>query len=301
MSVAPVALSLTGGVISAISILGLPTEIYLYGTQLVMNIFGCAVGVVLVRNVILPVVFPLRLVSLFQYIEMRFRSRLLRKYATACQLTSCYIYVGICLYAPSLALSSVTSLPTWASVLVMGVVCTFYITIGGVKAVVYTDVLQTLVMFFGVLAVVAVACRDIGGIARVWAAAEEGQRLEFFNLDTSPFARHTLWSTLVVGVYMMISFLGLSQSQYQRFASVPTLAQAQMLALLFFLGLTLLWGTFYVSGLVAYAIYSDCDPLNSGKIEKADQIIPYMVSDKLGHLTGMPGLFVAAVYGGVLR
>nr|XP_027212081.1 sodium-coupled monocarboxylate transporter 1-like [Penaeus vannamei] len=100
---------------------------------------------------------------------------------------------------------------------------------------------------------------------------------------------------------MMISFLGLSQSQYQRFASVPTLAQAQMLALLFFLGLTLLWGTFYVSGLVAYAIYSDCDPLNSGKIEKADQIIPYMVSDKLGHLTGMPGLFVAAVYGGVLR
>lgn len=45
---------------------GLPTEIYLYGTQLVMNILGCVVGVVLVRNVILPVVYPLRLVSLFQ-------------------------------------------------------------------------------------------------------------------------------------------------------------------------------------------------------------------------------------------
>ncbi|ROT76754.1 hypothetical protein C7M84_004653 [Penaeus vannamei] len=314
-----------------------------------MNIFGCAVGVVLVRNVILPVVYPLRLVSLFQYIEMRFRSRLLRKYATACQLTSCYIYVGICLYAPSLALSSVTSLPTWASVLVMGVVCTFYITIGGVKAVVYTDVLQTLVMFFGVLAVVAGRVpghrRHHPGVGGRRGRTEAGvfQRAlfrkaicfaqsqrpgihhpgRFFlcrakpvrsgvasrlaltsipipSLDTSPFARHTLWSTLVVGVYMMISFLGLSQSQYQRFASVPTLAQAQMLALLFFLGLTLLWGTFYVSGLVAYAIYSDCDPLNSGKIEKADQIIPYMVSDKLGHLTGMPGLFVAAVYGGVL-
>lgn len=70
---------------------------------------------------------------------------------------------------------------------------------------------------------------------------------------------------------------------------------------MFLFGLALLWGTFYVSGLVAYAVYSDCDPLSSGMIEKADQIIPYMVSDKLGHLTGMPGLFVAAVYGGVLR
>lgn len=65
--------------------------------------------------------------------------------------------------------------------------------------------------------------------------------------------------------------------------------------------MSLLWGVFYTSGLVAYALYKDCDPLTSGKIEKPDQIIPYMVTDKLNHLTGMPGLFVAAVYGGVLR
>ncbi|XP_069970064.1 sodium-coupled monocarboxylate transporter 1 isoform X2 [Penaeus vannamei] len=300
MSLAPVAFSLTGGVISAISILGLPTELYLYGTQLVMNIFGAVVGVLVVRNVILPIVYPLRLVSIYQYIEIRFNSRALRKFATACQLLSSCFYVGLCLYAPSLALSSVTSLPTWASVIIMGSICTFYITIGGVKAVVYTDVIQTLVMFFGVLAVVIVVCRNMGGIEEVWEVAGQGGRLEFFNLDPSPFTRHTLWSTLVMGVFMVFSFLGVSQPQYQRFASVPTLAQAQLLSLLFLLGMSLLWGVFYTSGLVAYALYKDCDPLTFGKIEKPDQIIPYMVTDKLNHLTGMPGLFVAAVYGGVL-
>nr|XP_027227543.1 sodium-coupled monocarboxylate transporter 1-like [Penaeus vannamei] len=300
MSLAPVAFSLTGGVISAISILGLPTELYLYGTQLVMNIFGAVVGVLVVRNVILPIVYPLRLVSIYQYIEIRFNSRALRKFATACQLLSSCFYVGLCLYAPSLALSSVTNLPTWASVIIMGSICTFYITIGGVKAVVYTDVIQTLVMFFGVLAVVIVVCRNMGGIEEVWEVAGQGGRLEFFNLDPSPFTRHTLWSTLVMGVFMVFSFLGVSQPQYQRFASVPTLAQAQLLSLLFLLGMSLLWGVFYTSGLVAYALYKDCDPLTSGKIEKPDQIIPYMVTDKLNHLTGMPGLFVAAVYGGVL-
>ncbi|XP_063598194.1 sodium-coupled monocarboxylate transporter 1-like [Penaeus indicus] len=129
MSLAPVAFSLTGGVISAISILGLPTELYLYGTQLVMNILGAVVGVLVVRNIILPIVYPLRLVSIYQYIEIRFKSRVLRKFATACQLLSSCFYVGLCLYAPSLALSSVTNLPTWASVIIMGSICTFYITI----------------------------------------------------------------------------------------------------------------------------------------------------------------------------
>lgn len=62
-----------------------------------------------------------------------------------------------------------------------------------------------------------------------------------------------------------------------------------------------LWGLFFFSGLVAYAQYQDCDPLALGRIDKPDQIIPYLIMDKLGHFTGLPGVFVAAVYGGVLR
>ena len=69
----------------------------------------------------------------------------------------------------------------------------------------------------------------------------------------------------------------------------------------FMVGMTGMWFLFYSSGVVAYAMYRDCDPLTSGRIEKADQILPYLVMDKLGHFTGLPGLFVAAVYGGVLR
>lgn len=73
------------------------------------------------------------------------------------------------------------------------------------------------------------------------------------------------------------------------------------LVLVFIVGITLLWGTQYFTGLVAYAVYRDCDPLTSGKIDKPDQILPFLVTEKLGHLPGLPGLFVAAVYGGLLR
>lgn len=57
----------------------------------------------------------------------------------------------------------------------------------------------------------------------------------------------------------------------------------------------------YLVGLAAYAVYSDCDPLASGKISKPGQILAYLVAHKLSHLTGLPGLFVAAIYGAVLR
>ncbi|ROT65751.1 sodium/solute symporter [Penaeus vannamei] len=102
------------------------------------------------------------------------------------------------------------------------------------------------------------------------------------------------------GIYLIVAYVGLNQQTYQRFASVETLTISLRLCTFFLFGLWALWVLFYFSGLVAYATYSTCDPLTAGSIEKADQIIPYLVVDKLGHIRGLPGLFVAAVYGGVL-
>lgn len=67
--------------------------------------------------------------SLLQYIEMRYKSRPLRLLATTCNLINKFFYMGICLYAPSLALSTVTNLSTLASMVIMGGICTFYITV----------------------------------------------------------------------------------------------------------------------------------------------------------------------------
>ncbi|KAB7502994.1 Sodium-coupled monocarboxylate transporter 1 [Armadillidium nasatum] len=184
---------------------------------------------------------------------MRFGSEGLTKLCSISQMLNMGLYLGICLYTPSLALSSVTDLPNWASIVCLGLVCTFYISIGGVKAVVYTDVVQTLIMFIGILAVIIVVCIELGGVGAVFDIAEKGERIEIFKL-----------------------------------------------CVMFFVGLVVLWSLFYFTGLVAYAAYADCDPLATKQIEKPDQIVPFLVADKLKHLPGMAGLFVAAVYGAVL-
>nr|XP_053629117.1 uncharacterized protein LOC128686309 [Cherax quadricarinatus] len=86
---------------------------------------------------------------------------------------------------------------------------------GGVKAVVYTDVMQTLLMFGGVLLVVIISYIDLGGVGNIWAEAEKGSRIEFFNLDTSPFVRHTFHS-LDTSPFVRHTFHSLDTSPFVR-------------------------------------------------------------------------------------
>nr|XP_027229958.1 sodium-dependent multivitamin transporter-like [Penaeus vannamei] len=100
MNPVAITLSLLGGVVSALSVLGNTTEIYLYGTQLWMNLIGCFWGSLVVVHLLLPTIYPLGLSSMNQYLQFRFDSNLLKKLASITQIVHSAMYLGICLYAP---------------------------------------------------------------------------------------------------------------------------------------------------------------------------------------------------------
>ena len=89
------------------------------------------------------------------------------------------LYSGVVLYAPALALEATTGISTAASVIGMGLICTFYSTIGGIKAVLITDVFQGLLMLIAVILVIATAAVNAGGLDRLWDIARQGSRIEF--------------------------------------------------------------------------------------------------------------------------
>ncbi|NXW52037.1 SC5A6 protein, partial [Nyctiprogne leucopyga] len=159
MGFLPVALSLLATFQSAVAILGVPAEIYRFGTE--YWFLGCSylLGLLIPAHVFIPVFYRLRITSTYEYLELRFNKTV--------------IYMGVVLYAPALALNAVTGFDLWSAVLTMGLVCTLYTTLGGLKAVIWTDVFQTLVMFAGQLAVIVVGARRVGGMARVWRLAEQ--------------------------------------------------------------------------------------------------------------------------------
>ncbi|XP_063889440.1 sodium-coupled monocarboxylate transporter 1-like isoform X2 [Scylla paramamosain] len=237
-SLAPPAimLSLLGGAISAISILGTATEAYYFGAEFLISFVGITLGMTLLYFILLPTLFTLNLVSIHE---------------------------------------------------------------GGVRAVVWTDVLQVIVMVLGPITIIALCITEVGGVGQAWAIVQNGSRFTV-NTDPSIFVRNSAWGTAVYGFYLTLMFFGANQAAFQRFSSMRSLQMAQRISLLTGVGWIILWSVFFFSGLAAYVVYHDCDPLASGKIRKHDMILSYLIMDRLGHLRGVAGLFVAAVCGGAL-
>ena len=89
------------------------------------------------------------------------------------------LYSGVVLYAPALALEATTGLSKNLSIILIGLVCAFYSSIGGIKAVLITDLFQGLLMFVAVFVVIATAANAVGGLSEIWRIAEEGGRIQF--------------------------------------------------------------------------------------------------------------------------
>ncbi|KAG7282796.1 hypothetical protein CRUP_012185 [Coryphaenoides rupestris] len=169
----------------------------------------------------------------------------------------------------------------------------FLIATGGIKAVIWTDVFQIVVMLAGFLAIFIHGTVLAGGPARVLEIAYNGSRLNFNE-------RYSFWSLSVGGSLVWLSMYGVNQAQVQRFISCRTEREAQWSLFVNQIGLCLVVGSAVTCGIVMFAYYINCDPLVSGKISTPDQYMPYFVLDIFENHPGFPGLFLACAYSGTL-
>ncbi|GLH06851.1 Putative sodium-dependent multivitamin transporter [Gryllus bimaculatus] len=299
LSVLPVAFSLMASFMSAITLMGVSTENYMYGTQFVVINFGYGLVTPVAAYGFLPVFFRLRSTSAYQYLEMRFgpRVRLLASIAFSLQMV---LYMGIVLYAPALAVEAVTGLPKMGAILAVGLVCTFYSTIGGMKAVVITDVFQSLLMFAAVIMVCVTAAIQVGGVDEIWRIAAEYERIEFDNFSLNPKERHTWWSLVIGGGFTYLSLYAVNQAQVQRLISLRDLRASQKALWVSWPILSLLSLSTSFSGLAIFSKYYNCDPLDLGRIASVEQLMPLYVVDSVSHIPGLSGLFVAGIFSGSL-
>uniref|UniRef100_A0A6A7FST5 Sodium-coupled monocarboxylate transporter 1-like n=2 Tax=Hirondellea gigas TaxID=1518452 RepID=A0A6A7FST5_9CRUS len=301
MSPLPLAMSMMVGTISPITIMGNIGEMYSYGTQLWMMDVGLAIGMLIVARMFIPIFYPLHMVSLYQYIEQRFKSRALRLSTVVITLMAAYLFIGFLLYPPSTFLVYFTGLAEIPNIIIMGVVCGLYSAFGGVKAVVHTDVVQSVVMLVGVLAIVVQGSIRVGGLSNAWEIATERGRIEFFNVNPDPYQRHSLWLTLTFGLFFSLSTYGVNQSQTQRTFCTGSVKQAQRVMYYAIVGMLLLRTLINLAGVVIFAFYADCDPLTLGgkKTSNLSVTVSYVLMD-LTAIPGLAGLFVASIYAAVL-
>ncbi|XP_041484312.1 sodium-coupled monocarboxylate transporter 1-like isoform X2 [Lytechinus variegatus] len=298
MSPFPVSMSLIASFISAITVLGTPSEMYLYGSMFWLFSFAY-IGSGLIAALFMPVFFRLSITSANEYLEMRF-NKATRILGTLVFFAQMILYLGIVIYAPALALNQVTGLNLWGSVMAIGIVCTFYTTIGGMKAVLWTDAFQVMVMMSGFLAVIIKGSMNTGGLDKAWQICEENGRIDFWNFDPDPTVRHTFWTIIVGGTFTWGSTYGVNQSQVQRYLTCGKEKTAQLALFMAIIGMVIVVSAACLSGLVMYANFVDCDPFTMGYVSSSDQLMPYFVMYLFGSMPGLPGLFTSAVFSAAL-
>ncbi|XP_076112804.1 sodium-coupled monocarboxylate transporter 1-like [Mytilus galloprovincialis] len=294
MGLVPVTMSLMATSVSGGMIMGVPSEVFFNGTMFLYIVSTNVLSLPFVIHFIIPVYHQLQITSAYEYLELRF-NKVVR--VLGCLLFQLQTILGMALilYAPALALNQVMGIELWISIVVIGLVCTFYTALGGLKAVMWTDAFQMIIIWIALLVLIIKSTIDVGGISYVFEKADDGGKLQFNNFNPSPIERHTFWTLFIGGFMLTLSgYIG-SQSMVQRFISMKNVKGAQS-ALYIQLPTSIMMITALVYiGLVLFAKYGDQNPVPC-IIDKSDQLLPYLVMDVLGKIYGLPGLFVSCIF-----
>ena len=294
LKVLPVALSFVVTFQSSIIILGFPAEAYAYGMQYCIQTIGVTIAYLLATIIVVPVFHPMKVTSVYEYFYKRYGNNIVRFVGATFGVMHYTFYMGIVTYGTALALETAAGFPFWASVTIFSSAAVLYTSIGGIRAVIWTDVFQSVVMLAGIMAVLIKCSIETGGSGDVYELAKS--RFNFFDFNPDPTQRHTFW-TLVVGSVSQFLYLTLTQSGVQRINSTPSQQTAKRIMYIAAPIYSIVWIVVMFEGLAVYAYFANkgCDPLEAGIVGNLNQIIPYTVMELFRSLPGLPGLFIAAL------
>jgi SSS family solute:Na+ symporter len=226
------------------SLLGAPAFIITAGLLWLQYEFAVPLAMVIIMIFLLPFYRGLNLVSIYEYLERRFGVGTRTTLSLMFQFLRAFA-TGVTVYGISIVLQEIVGIPFWASVLVLGVVTIVYDMLGGMEAVVYSDVIQMGVLYLGILLCVIYSLDAVGGIDQALElfpqvgdllAERTGEEIEFSGFAAVDFSGHgfgdgktfAFWPMLLGGLFLYVSYYGCDQTQVQRELSSKDLDETNM-------------------------------------------------------------------------
>ena len=229
-----VGLSVMATQISAITFIGTTGQGYGDGMRFLVVYFALPFAMVILCVTLVPFFYRAKVFTAYEYLEQRFDLKT-RTLTSLLFLMQRGMAVGVTLYAPALVLSTILGLSESATILVMGVSTILYVLKGGNRSVIWTDVVQMLIIWIGIFSCFFVAIWKLPAevsLRDALSIAQLAGRFNAINTDTSLSTPYTLWSGVIGGLFLMLSYFGCDQSQVQRYLSGSSLTESR-LSLLF--------------------------------------------------------------------
>lgn len=299
VSMGAMMLSIARGTLGVRSFLGYPSELYYRGSAMWETIYGMLLAYPIVCFVFVPVYYSLGITSVYQYLDMRFKSKLVRCLASFSYVIRSLLNLAVTIFTPCVALKAVIGLPYWASIVGITTISVAFTLMGGLKAAILSDVIQGVTMIGVSLVILARGAADIGPEKILNVTYERG-RLDFFNTDLDPTLRVTTLSATLGQLFMSLSIFGCQQNFVQRYCSMTSQRKVVKTMLSNMPIIFILFSLSWLVGMVIFANYADCDPLSLGYISKFDEIVPFYVEDKFLNFPGLLGLVMATLFNSAL-
>ena len=252
----------------------------------------------LVCKYAVPYYRKMRLISVYSFLEARLGSWG-RVYAALAFVLYMIGRVAVILYLASLLLSTFVPWNIAVVIIIIGFVTIVYTLLGGMEAVIWTDVMQSAIMIAGIgFCAVSLSLHVFSGPQPLIQAAIENSKFSFGSLKLTLTSQkllfdRTIWVMIIYGVTENLRSLLADQNYVQKYCSVPTEQQAKRsiwIAMLIYIPLT---AVFLYIGTTLFAFYSQGSELAEAGITKGDEVFPYFIATQLP--MGLKGLIIAAI------
>jgi SSS family solute:Na+ symporter len=278
---------------SATSLLGGPGEAYRHGLLWLQLQIGDGLAILVVALLFIPFFRGLGLRTAYEYLERRFGAPA-RVVASLLFQLQVLFRTGILVYGPSLALSTIVGIDVEWAIILVGMIAIVYTVLGGITAVVWTDVLQLGVVLVGlVLTAALIAAALPGGLRVALELAGEAGRLRVVDPELPWTSVRSLAGAVIGYGILSLSVAGTNQQPVQRYLSCRSVRAAQRAAALGWgIGLLVTAITLLVGALL-YAYYQ----VHAGELPagmQADAVFPHFIATRLP--VGVAGLLVAAIF-----
>jgi SSS family transporter len=215
---------------SAITFLAAPGQAYSDGMRFVQFYFGLPLAMIVLCITFVPIFHRLKVYTAYEFLEQRFdlKTRALTAFLFLVQRG---LSTGIAIYAPAIILSIILNINTTYTTLFIGGLVTFYTVYGGTKAVSYTQLLQMSIIFLGMFAagalVVTLLPHTVGFTHALKLAGKMG-KMNVIDWKFDPNNRYNIWSGIIGGFFLQLSYFGTDQSQVGRYLTGSSVGQSRM-------------------------------------------------------------------------
>lgn len=257
--------------------------------------FAVPLAMVFIMIVLIPVIHRAGVISLYAYLEKRFDASTRLIVSFIFQISRA-LATGVGIYAIGIVLSAILDVPLTPTILIIGFVTIIYDVLGGIKAVIYTDVIQMFLLTFGILITGFTAYYLIGGSENLLLGFEQ-ERLQILNISSHGFGdgdNYSFWAFVVGGFFLYVAYYGCDQSQIQREMSAKTLDEAKKSLMLNGYARVLVVAAYLGMGLLigAFAFHNESF-MNLIPKDNLDYMVPIFVLNYLPH--GLIGFIVVAL------